>query len=111
MFAVDLHRHDEFSLFDGFGKPKYLARLAKSYGYEALSISNHGTVSGLVEHYLACKEADIKPILGVEVYFMPKFEKGKQYYHLCLFCKNLKGYQNLNRMLTYANAKNFYYKR
>lgn len=110
VFAVDLHRHDEFSLFDGFGKPKYLARLAKSYGYEALSISNHGTVSGLVEHYLACKEADIKPILGVEVYFMPKFEKGKQYYHLCLFCKNLKGYQNLNRMLTYANAKNFYYK-
>jgi len=87
MFAVDLHRHDEFSLFDGFGKPKYLARLAKSYGYEALSISNHGTVSGLVEHYLACKEADIKPILGVEVYFMPKFEKGNNTITFVCFVK------------------------
>lgn len=107
---VDLHRHDDYSLFDGFGKPMELARLAKEYGYTALSTSNHGTASGMIEHYLACKEAGIKPIMGVEAYFMPKFKESGERYHLCLFCKDLTGYKNLNRMLSYANMKQFYYK-
>lgn len=108
--AIDLHRHDDYSLFDGLGKPMELARLAKELGYDALASSNHGTASGMVEHYLACKEAGIKPVLGVEAYFMPKFKQDGHRYHLCLFCKDLKGYQNLNRMLSYANIHYFYYK-
>lgn len=107
---ADLHRHTEFSLFDGFGKPLDLARLAKSYGYEALGITDHGTASGLVEHYLACMEVGIKPILGVEAYFQPKFNKEKKRYHLCIFVKNLAGYRNMCRMLSYANVNNYYYK-
>lgn len=107
---ADLHRHDDYSLFDGFGKPMELARLAKEYGYKALGSTNHVTASGLIEHYLACKEAGIKPILGVEAYFQPKFNQDKKRYHLCLFCKNLTGYKNMNRMLSYANIHNFYYK-
>lgn len=107
---IDLHRHDDYSLFDGLGKPMELARLAKEYGYEALASANHGTASGLVEHYMACKEAGIKPVLGVEAYFMPEFNVEKQRYHLCLFCKDLTGYKNLNRILSHANMKSFYYK-
>lgn len=107
---IDLHRHDDYSLFDGLGKPMELARLAKEYGYEALSSSNHGTASGMIEHYLACKEAGIKPVMGVEAYFMPKFKESTNRYHLCLFCKDIQGYKNLNRMLSYANMKQFYYK-
>ena len=107
---IDLHRHDDYSLFDGLGKPMELARLAKEYGYEALSSSNHGTASGMIEHYLACKEAGIKPVMGVEAYFMPKFQESTNRYHLCLFCKDIQGYKNLNRMLSYANMKQFYYK-
>ena len=30
---IDLHRHDEYSTFDGFGKPEELAELAKELGY------------------------------------------------------------------------------
>ena len=107
---IDLHRHDDYSLFDGLGKPMELARLAKEYGYEALSSSNHGKASGMIEHYLACKEAGIKPVMGVEAYFMPKFQESTNRYHLCLFCKDIQGYKNLNRMLSYANIKQFYYK-
>lgn len=107
---ADLHRHTDYSLFDGFGKPKELAELAKSYGYKALGITDHGTTSGIVDHYLACKEVGIKPIIGVEAYFQPIFNQDRDRYHLCIFCKNLKGYKNMNRMLTYANIHNFYYK-
>lgn len=106
----DLHRHDEFSNFDGFGKPSELAQLAKELGYQALGISNHGNTSGLVEHYFSCKEAGIKPIMGVEAYFQPKFNKDKKRYHLCLFAKNLQGYMNINRIMSEANINNFYYK-
>lgn len=108
----DLHRHDEFSLFDGFGKPIQIAQIAKDLGQPALSISNHGTSSGLAEHYFACKEVGIKPILGVEIYFQPKFKKeskSKIRYHLNLFVKDLEGYKNLNRMMTDANLNQKYY--
>ena len=92
----DLHRHDEFSFFDGFGKPKELAKRAKELGYKALGISNHGNITGLVKHWQACVENEIKPVLGIEVYFQPKFNKKnpeRKSYHLCLYVKNLQGYK------------------
>lgn len=109
----DLHRHDEHSLFDGFGKPSELARIAVEKGYKALGISNHGTISGLVQHYNACKEAGIKPVMGCEVYFQPKYNKEapqRKTYHLNLFVKNLQGYKNLCHIMSYANKEQFYYK-
>lgn len=109
----DLHRHDEFSFFDGFGKPKELAKRAKELGYKALGISNHGNITGLVKHWKACVENDIKPVLGIEVYFQPKFNKKnpeRKSYHLCLYVKNLQGYKNLCHILTEANKEQFYYK-
>lgn len=107
---VDLHRHDEFSLFDGFGKPKQIAKTAKEKGLTSLGIANHGAVNGLVDHYYACKDADIKPILGCEVYYLPVFEQEPKKYHLCLFVKDITGYENLNKILTLASKKYFYYK-
>lgn len=107
---IDLHRHDEFSAFDGFGKALTLANIAKENGLSSLGISNHGNINGLVEHYFACKKVGIKPVLGSEVYFQPKFSDTKPKYHLCLFAKNKTGYSNLNHILYYANKENFYYK-
>lgn len=113
MGYFDLHRHDQFSLFDGFGKPIELAKHAKELGYTALGTSNHGSMTGLVQHWLACKEVGIKPILGCEVYFQPKYNKKnpqRKSYHLCLFVKNIKGYENLCHIMTEANTEQFYYK-
>lgn len=104
----DLHRHDHFSLFDGFGKPRELAKLAKEKGYTALGISNHGTISGIVQHYIACHQEEIKPILGVEAYFQPTFNKEKKRNHLCLFIKNIEGYRNLNRLMFMGENQKYY---
>uniref|UniRef100_UPI0037DBF337 DNA polymerase III subunit alpha n=1 Tax=Methanobrevibacter smithii TaxID=2173 RepID=UPI0037DBF337 len=110
MYA-DLHRHDEHSLFDGFGKPQDLVKIAKDLGYEALGLTNHGDMAGLISHYLACKNEGLKPILGNEVYFQPNFRKKRKSFHLCLFVKNLEGYKNLNKIVTEANKEDhFYYK-
>lgn len=105
---MDLHRHDEYSSFDGFGKANELAKLAKELGHTALGISNHGNTNGLVQHYLACKENGIKPVIGCEGYFLPKYKEQNRGYHLCLFAKNAQGYHNLNA-LQYEGEKQKYY--
>lgn len=109
---LDLHRHDEHSSFDGFGKPTDLAKLALEKGHKALGIANHGNTSSLIEHYFGCKEVGIKPIMGVEAYFQPVFNPTKESprFHLCLFAKNLQGYHNINRVLSLAASNTFYYK-
>ena len=104
----DLHRHDMFSKFDGFGKPIELARLAKKLGHTALSTANHGNTNGLIQTYKACKEEGLKAILGVEGYFLPVYKEQERGYHLCLFAKNLQGYENLNT-IQYEGEKQKYY--
>lgn len=105
---VDLHRHDMFSRFDGFGKPAELAKLAKELGHTALATSNHGNTNGLVQTYDACKREGIKPILGVEGYFLPVYKPQQRGFHLCLFAKDLQGYKNLN-IIQYEGEKQKYY--
>lgn len=106
--SCDLHRHDECSTFDGFGKPEELAALAKKLGHTALGISNHGNTNSLVRHFYACKEEGIKPIMGCEGYFLPKYKPQTRGYHLCLFAKDKQGYTNLNT-LQYEGEKIKYY--
>lgn len=105
---LDLHRHDECSTFDGFGKPEELAELAKKLGHTALGTSNHGNTNGLVRHYYACKEAGIKPVMGCEGYFLPVYKSQTRGFHLCLFAKNNVGYRNLNT-LQFEGEKQKYY--
>lgn len=104
----DLHRHDEYSTFDGFGKATELAKHAKGIGYKSLCTTNHGNTNGLIQTYNACKNEDIKAILGVEGYFLPKFKPQTRGYHMILIAKNLKGYGNLNR-IQYEGEKQKYY--
>lgn len=106
--VVDLHRHDEFSFYDGSGSAKILAKIAKDKGYTALGLSNHGNTHGLVRHYDACKEVGIKPIMGVEGYFLPKYKEQTRGYHLCLFAKTLEGYKNINIIQTLGEEQKFY---
>lgn len=104
----DLHRHDEFSSYDGFGNAKQLAKLTVDLGYKSLCTTNHGNVNGLVKTYTECRKLNIKPILGCEGYFIPKYKEKHRGYHLILLAKNYEGYKNLNR-LQYEGEKQKYY--
>lgn len=106
--SCDLHRHDMFSRYDGYGRPSELAKLAKELGHTALGTSNHGNTNGLVQTYKACKENGIKPILGVEGYFLPVYKEKERGYHLCLFAKNLEGYKNLNAIQSEGEKQKYY---
>ncbi len=113
---VFLHTHSHYSLLDGLGKPGKIVEKAKDYGCEAVAITDHGAMYGVIEFYKAAKEAGIKPIIGVEAYIAPRTLKDKvskldsNPYHLCLYAKNLEGYQNLMKLTSIAHLEGYYYK-
>lgn len=104
----DLHRHDEYSTFDGYGKPEELAKIAKELGYNSLCTTNHGNTNGLVQTYKACKDNGLKAILGVEGYFLPKYVPQTRGFHLILIAKNLVGYGNMNRIQYEGDMQKYY---
>lgn len=104
----DLHRHDEFSFYDGSGKAFELAKIAKEKGHTALGLTNHGNTNGLIKHYDACKAEGIKPIMGCEGYFLPKWQEQNRGYHLILVAKNLEGFKNLNLIQSLGEEQKYY---
>lgn len=104
----DLHRHDEFSFYDGSGKADELAKIAKEKGHTALGLTNHGNTNGLIKHYDACKAVGIKPIMGCEGYFLPKYKEQTRGFHLILVAKNLEGFKNLNLIQSLGEKQKYY---
>lgn len=113
---VHLHNHTHHSLLDGLTKVDELVARVKDMGMHAVAMTDHGTMSGTIEFYKACKAADIKPIIGIETYVAARTihdrdpAKDKARYHLVLLAMNNAGYQNLMRLSTIANLEGLYYK-
>lgn len=113
---VHLHNHTHHSLLDGVTKVDELVERVKYLGMQAVAITDHGTLSGAIEFYKACKDQDIKPIIGIETYVAARTihdrdpAKDKARYHLILLAMNNVGYQNLMKLSTTANLEGVYYK-
>jgi DNA polymerase III subunit alpha len=110
-----LHVHTEYSLLDGMCRIPQLVARTKELGMDSLAITDHGAMYGVVDFYLAAKEAGIKPIIGCEVYVAEADRSGrepgrKRPYHLTLLAKNEQGYRNLLQLVTKSYLEGFYYK-
>ena len=118
MSFVHLHLHTEFSLLDGACRIQKLVQRVKDLGQEAVAITDHGVMYGVIDFYRACKGAGIKPIIGCEVYVAPRgrtrFQKVHEYdaafSHLVLLCRNEEGYRNLSYMVSQGFLEGFYIK-
>lgn len=104
----EMHKHTQYSMYDGFDNLNNIVKYAKSLGMEALGISDHGNACGVAQLYACCKKEGIKPIIGCEVYFQPTFNSDKRYFHLCLYATSALGYSNLCQIISEANDKNYY---
>ncbi|MBI9042840.1 MAG: DNA polymerase III subunit alpha [Anaerolineaceae bacterium] len=116
MSFAHLHVHTEYSLLDGFSKINKLVNRAKDMGMPAISITDHGTMFGVIEFFNAAKKAGIKPIIGLEAYLSPRSmyqrdpKLDKKANHLILLAKNMTGYQNLLKIASASQLEGFYYK-
>ena len=113
---VHLHIHSEFSLLDGANRIKDIPVIASKLGMNAIAITDHGSMFGVIDFYKACKANDIKPIIGCEVYVAPRTRHDKdpnldsKYNHLILLAKDKQGYQNLSKLVSIGYTEGFYYK-
>ena len=99
--CAHLHVHSEYSLLDGACKVEALAERAAGFGQPALGLTDHGVMNGAVELYKACREHQIKPIVGCEVYFVDdrRGREGRvERNHLTLLAASDAGYRNLVKL-------------
>src|SRR5262245_12582822 len=111
---VHLHVHSHFSLLDGAITVPDLVEAARSNGMPALALTDHGNLFGAVQFYKKCREAGIKPIIGMEAYVAPgsRFEKKRTpqgaFYHFILLARNAQGYRNLMELSSRSYTEGFY---
>jgi DNA polymerase-3 subunit alpha len=116
---VHLHVHSQYSLLEASCKAKSLAKKAAEYGMPALALTDNGNMFGAIEFYFACKDANVKPLVGLEVFIAPKSRlvKGEDKEaasqpsrRLVLLAQNREGYRALCRISSVGYQEGFYYR-
>ncbi|MEI6233297.1 MAG: DNA polymerase III subunit alpha [Planctomycetota bacterium] len=114
---VHLHVHtSEGSPGDALCTADQLAARAAALKQPALAITDHGSISAWWKHAAACRDHNIKPIFGIEIYLAEgnKNDKratisGRRAYHLTLLAETNEGRDNLIRVNNIAHRDGFYY--
>lgn len=114
---INLHVHTKYS-WDCASDIGKLVRHVKNSRQSAVAITDHGSMSGVIKFHKACRDNDLKPILGVEAYICAnqksateKSPANRRLNHLVLLAKNKTGYLNLLKLTNLANqAERNYYK-
>ncbi len=123
MTLVHLHTHSEYSALDGLSTSAEIAARAAADGNPAVAITDHGTPSGHPQFQRDCDAAGVKPIFGLEGYFIDgdrteRPEKGdaeaqkrlRANRHLILLAQNDQGLHDLWAASTEASRTGGYYK-
>ncbi len=122
---IHLHNHSHYSLLDGAASIQGLVNAAVENKMNAVALTDHGVMFGAIEFYKTAKKANIKPVIGCELYIVlegtrfdrevnsQKMKQGQGrgiYQHIVLLVKNLEGYKNLIKLCSYGHLEGFYYK-
>ncbi|HOQ50152.1 MAG TPA: PHP domain-containing protein, partial [Candidatus Kapabacteria bacterium] len=128
---VHLHNHSHYSILDALPTIKELVAAAVEDRQPAIALTDHGVMYGTIEFYQEVlnvnkslkekgEEYQIKPIIGFEAYIASgsRFDKTslkadtkrKNYYHLLLLAKDIKGYKNLIKLTSIGHLEGFYYR-
>ncbi len=110
--AVHLHAHSEYSLLDGACKIEAMAARAAELGQPALGLTDHGVMNGAVDLYKACHRHGIKPIIGLEAYFVEDRRAIKEQVryernHLTLLAASDSGFSNLVKLTSAGFLEGF----
>ncbi len=111
-----LHTHSHYSLLQALPKIPDLIEAAKKDGMEALALTDAGNLYGVIDFFKECKDAGIKPIVGVDFFVAtrtrfdrePRIDNKRT--RLVLLAKDMEGYKNLIKLVTDSHIEGFYYK-
>ena len=83
---------------------------------DAIALTDHGVMSGVIKFYRQAIRRNIKPIIGCEIYVAPgdradrSGKAGQRFFHLVLLAENEIGYRNLLQIVSCAHTEGFYYR-
>ena len=101
---------------DGAARTDKLPKRLRELGMGACAITDHGSLFGAVDFYRTCRESEVKPIIGCEVYVANRTRHDRtprvddDPYHLVLLAENQQGYKNLLKLSSIGYTEGFYYK-
>ena len=108
---VHLHVHSEYSILDGACRIPALVQKAARLEMPAVSLTDHGSLAGIVELYREARKEGVKPIVGCEVYVADdRHAQSKGYAHLTLLAESNEGYANLIKLSSLGYLEGYYYK-
>ncbi|MCE5330434.1 DNA polymerase III subunit alpha [bacterium] len=94
-----LHLHSQYSLLESSVKIGSLISKAKELGMKNLALTDTAVMHGVMEFYKEAVNNNIKPIIGSEIFVL----KEGIICGVLLLAKNIKGYENLCRIISSAN--------
>jgi DNA polymerase-3 subunit alpha len=104
---VHLHVHGQYSMLDGAMRVKDVSSRAKKLGMRAVALTDHGNMFGAIQHWKACKEQGVAPILGCELnvardWGLPPGRSADEapVDHLVVLATSEEGYRNLIRLVS-----------
>jgi DNA polymerase III alpha subunit len=106
------HKHTYYSNIatpDCITSPEAYIKRAIELGHNTYFTTEHGFMGNIYEAQSLCNKYGIKPIYGVEVYFVNNWEEKKRGFHLMLVAMTEKGRRQINKIISEANKDGFYY--
>jgi DNA polymerase-3 subunit alpha len=103
---VHLHLHTEYSLLDSVCRIEPLIESVAEKGMEAVAMTDHMSMFGVIPFVKEARAKGIKPIIGCELDVEGFVTGGKSakkgLFHIVLLAENKEGYTNLLKLVTKA---------
>ena len=109
------HCHTHFSVGDCIIKISDLVKRSIELKRKTVTICDHGTLGGVYELFKECKGKDIRPVAGLEAYYVDDIENQASsipynYAHTVLLAKNNQGWFNLKTLQALSWEKGYFKK-
>jgi error-prone DNA polymerase len=110
---AELHAHSNFSFLDGASHPEELAEEAVRLGLDALALTDHDGLYGVVRFAEAARELGLPTIFGAELTLGRRAEPvgepdpgaGTDERHLVVLARGQRGYARLSRAISHAHLR------
>ncbi len=112
---VHLRVHSQYSLLSAPVRIPELVEAAVADGQGALALTDSGNLFGAVQFFRACREAEIRPILGMTAFCAGRSAADRSgadnpTYQLTLLAADADGWHNLKQLSTRAYREGFHYR-
>jgi error-prone DNA polymerase len=106
---AELHVHSNFSFLDGVSQPEALVEEAARAGLDAIALTDHDGMYGVVRFAEAARELGVRTVFGAELSLdLPGPQNGVRDpvgQHLLVLARELEGYRRLCRVISNAHLR------